>query len=242
MQKKIITIFCLIMIFLLSACGSRNASEDSSQNDNGRLVQEESADTPDTESVTEENTDTQSSNILIAYFSRVGNTDFDSNIDATTSASININGSNFIGNCEVVAEFIQEQTGGDIFFIQTEEKYPSDYRATTDQASIEQTNNARPTLISSIENMDNYDTVVLIYPNWWGTLPQPLFTFLETYDFSGKTILPICTHEGSGLGSSARDIALICPDAELLDGLAIRGSNAASSQSAIEEWLRNSGL
>ena len=77
---------------------------------------------------------------------------------------------------------------------------------------------------------------------WWGTLPQPVFTFLEEYDFSGKTILPLCTHEGSRLGRSESDIASICPDAQLLDGLSVRGSDAGSAQTEVEEWSSNSGM
>lgn len=80
------------------------------------------------------------------------------------------------------------------------------------------------------------------YPNWWGTLPQPVFTFLEEYDFSGKTILPLCTNEGSRLGQSESDIASICPDAQLLDGLSVRGSDAGSAQTEVEEWIGNSGI
>ena len=80
------------------------------------------------------------------------------------------------------------------------------------------------------------------YPNWWGTLLQPVFTFIEEYDFSGKTILPLCTHEGSGLGRSESDIASICPDAQLLEGLSVRGSDAGSAQTEVREWISNSGI
>ena len=182
------------------------------------------------------------SNILIVYFSRVGNMNFDKNIDAVTSASVNMDGSNVSGNAQLLAEMVQEMTGGDLFFIETVEKYPAEYRGTTDQAKTEQNDDARPELSSHVENMDAFDTVVLIYPNWWGTLPQPVFTFLEEYDFSGKTILPLCIHEGSKLGRSESDIASICPDAQLLDGLSVRGSDAGSAQKEVEEWISNSGI
>lgn len=129
-----------------------------------------------------------------------------------------------------------------MFFIETVEKYPAEYRGTTDQAKTEQNDDARPELSSHVENMDAYDTVILIYPNWWGTLPQPVFTFLEEYDFSGKAILPLCTHEGSRLGRSESDIEAICPDAQLLTGLSVRGSDAGSAQAEVEEWLDSSGI
>ncbi|MBD5524321.1 MAG: flavodoxin [Lachnospiraceae bacterium] len=182
------------------------------------------------------------SNILIAYFSRVGNMDFDEDIDAVTSASVNMDGSDVSGNAQLLAEMAQEVTGGDMLFIETVEKYPAEYRGTTDQAKTEQNNDARPELSSHVENMAAYNTVILIYPNWWGTLPQPVFTFLEEYDFSGKTIMPLCTHEGSRLGRSESDIASLCPGAQLLDGLSVRGSDAGSAQTEVEEWINNSGI
>lgn len=106
------------------------------------------------------------SNILIAYFSRVGNMDFDEDIDAVTSASVNMDGRNVSGNAQLLAEMAQEVTGGELFFIETVEKYPAEYRGTTDQAKTEQNDDARPELSSHVENMDVYDTIVLIFPNW----------------------------------------------------------------------------
>lgn len=184
----------------------------------------------------------EQSNILIAYFSRVGNTNWKEGVDATTSASLNVVDGEFAGNAELLAQFVQEATGGDLFLIQTVDTYPSDYRETTDKAKVEQNENARPALASHVENMDAYDTIILIYPNWWGTLPQPLFTFLEEYDFSGKTILPLCTHGGSALGRSDDDIAKICPNANMLKGLAVSGSDAASARGKVEEWINKSGV
>lgn len=182
------------------------------------------------------------SNILVAYFSRVGNTVWEDGVDAVTSASLNVVDGEFAGNAQLLAGMAKQATGGDLFLIQTVDTYPSDYRATTDQATVEQRENARPALASHVDNMDQYDTIVLIYPNWWGTLPQPLYTFLEEYDFSGKTILPLCTHEGSRMGSSESAIASICPGAKLSDGLAVRGSNARTAQSEVENWLSAAGL
>lgn len=184
----------------------------------------------------------QGSNILVAYFSRVGNTNWEDEVDAVTSASLNVMNGEYFGNAQLLADMAQQTTSGDLFLIQTEEPYPSDYRQTTDKAKEEQNDNARPALVSHVDNMDKYETIVLVYPNWWGTLPQPLFTFLEEYDFSGKTILPLCTHGGSCMGSSESDISLLCPNAMLLEGLAISGSDAASAQSDVEAWINNSGI
>ncbi len=100
---------------------------------------------------------------------------------------------------------------------------------------------ARPELISYVENMDQYDTVILIYPIWWGTLPQSVFIFLEEYDFSGKRILPLSTHEGSRMGSSDKDIAETVRDAELLEGLAVREASVEDARKAVSDWIQNMG-
>ena len=251
MKKRFTALVILAMIFTMTACGNKNDNEISQQNqpsaatddasDSSGTVRDLQDDLAETDS-TQQDDPVQGSNILVAYFSRVGNTVWEDGVDAVTSASLNVENSEFVGNAEYLARVAQEATDGDLFLIQTEETYPSDYRETTNVATEEQNDNARPALASHVENMDQYDTIVLIYPNWWGTLPQPLFTFLEEYDFSGKTILPLCTHEGSRMGRSEIAITELCPDAILLDGLAVRGSNASSAQSDVETWISNSGI
>ena len=146
------------------------------------------------------------------------------------------------GNCGVAAGMIQEATGGDLFQIITTAKYPSAYSETTDRAAEEQDADARPELATHVENMDAYDTIFLVYPNWWGTLPMPLFTFLSEYDFSGKTIIPLSTHEGSQLGRSVDDIRALCPNATMLDGLAIRGSSVNDAKEDVDKWIESLGL
>lgn len=183
------------------------------------------------------------SDILIVYFTRVGISDFEPDVDAVTSASLNLDeNGELIGNCAIAANYIHEATGGDMFQIITEQRYPSAYRATTDVAAVEQDENARPALASHVENMDAYSTIILAYPNWWGGLPMAVCAFLEEYDLSGKTIAPLCTHEGSGLGGTPRDIAGLCPESTLLDGLAIRGGRVSDAQEAIGEWLAEIGI
>jgi flavodoxin len=97
-------------------------------------------------------------------------------------------------------------------------------------------------ITGQVENMDDYDVVFLGYPNWWGTMPTPVFTFLEDYDFSGKTIVPFCTHEGSGLGHSEKDLAKMCPTATVLKGLAINGSSVGSAKNSVSKWLEKFDL
>ena len=111
-----------------------------------------------------------------------------------------------VGNTEVVAKIIQEMTAGDLFRIEPVHAYPGDYTETTEVAKQEMRTNARPKLTGHMESMAPYGVVFLGYPIWWGTMPMPVFTFLEEYDLSGKTIAPFCTHEGSGLGRSVTDI------------------------------------
>lgn len=186
-----------------------------------------------------ENVDNPSNKVLIAYFSRVGNTVWDENVDAVTSASINVVDGEFVGNTQVLAEMIQQVTDGDLFFIKTVSTYPSDYKETTNQATVEQGKNSRPALSSHVENMEQYDTVVLVYPIWWGTVPHAVMTFLEEYDFTDKTILPLCSHEGSGIEDSIEDIKKCCPNSVISDGLWIKGSDIWSAQSEVENWLKS---
>ncbi|WP_321417446.1 flavodoxin [uncultured Methanomethylovorans sp.] len=156
---------------------------------------------------------------LIAYYSREGN-------NYVSGKIVNLP----VGNTKVVADMIREITEGDVFRIDTVKSYPKDYTATTNVAKKELNENARPELTSHVENMDSYNVIFLGYPNWWGTMPMPVYTFLEEYDLSGKTIVPFCTHEGSGMGRSESDIAKHCPKATLLKGLAIHGTSVSAAK------------
>lgn len=165
---------------------------------------------------------------LIAYYSRQGNNYVGGSIVDLP-----------IGNTEVIAKKIQGLTGSDLFQIKTVKSYPEDYTETTNVAKEEKLKNARPELAEIIENIDSYDVIFIGYPNWWGTMPMAVFMFLESYDFSGKTIIPYCTHEGSGMGSSERDIKKLCPKAKVLSGLAIRGGSVNSADKDVANWLKN---
>lgn len=167
---------------------------------------------------------------LIAYYSRAGN-------NYVSGKIVNLP----VGNTKVVADMIQEITGGDVFRIDTVKPYPKDYSATTNVAKKELNENARPELSSHVENIDSYNVIFLGYPNWWGTMPMPVFTFLEKYDFSGKTIVPFCTHEGSGIGRSEKDIAKLCPKATLLKGMDVHGSRVSAAKKDVTDWLSKIG-
>lgn len=167
---------------------------------------------------------------LIAYFSRA-------NENYVSGAIRNLK----VGNTEVAARMIQQLTGAALFSIEPVQPYSPDYNQCIAQAQADQRRDARPELKAYPERMDDYDTIYLAYPNFWSTMPMAVFTFLEHFDFAGKTILPLCTHEGSGMGNSLQDIRRLCPGAKVMAGLAIRGGTVENARPAIENWLRQSG-
>lgn len=146
------------------------------------------------------------------------------------------------GNTREVAGQIHKRVGGDMLELKTAHSYPDAYRATTEQAKREQEENFRPTLTADVESVQPYNVIFIGYPNWWGTMPMALFSFLEKHDFAEKTLVPFCTHGGSALGRGPRDIARVCPNAKILDGLAVRGSDASEAQEDVDQWLRRIGL
>ena len=189
--------------------------------------------------------------VIVVYFTHEGNNVFDgdlTDVDAITSASVQRDEHNFPpqviggehkGNTQIIAEYIAEHLGADTFAIQVtdENKYPIDGYDTLDVGHQEQIDGKRPELATHIENPDDYDIIFLGSPIWWGTMPTPVFSFLEEYDFSGKTIVPFTTHDGSGLGSVKRDIKSECPRAIVLDGLAVKYSQLQSAKGAVTKWL-----
>ena len=147
-----------------------------------------------------------------------------------------------VGNTEIVAGIIKDLIPADSFKIEMKDPYSPVYMTCIEEAKKDLRAKARPELVSVPESIDEYDTVILAYPNYWGTMPMAVYTFLENFDFSGKTILPLCTNEGSGMGSSEREIKKTCPGADVKKGLPITGSAAANSKSSVERWLKANGL
>lgn len=163
---------------------------------------------------------------IIAYFSRAGGNYVRGEIKSLSK-----------GNTEIAAEIIQKLTGADLFKIEPMCAYSDDYSQCIEEAKQDKCRGARPELKTYIDSIDKYDTLYLGYPNYWGTMPMAVFTFLEKYDFTGKTIKPFCTHEGSGMGSSETDIKRICPEANIEKGLAIYGFKVKDSEPDIKSWL-----
>lgn len=164
---------------------------------------------------------------LIAYYSRADENYVNGQIKTLEK-----------GNTEIAAEIISRLTGADMFRIEQKKPYAKDYNECIAQAQADQKNDARPELVAFPDSIDEYDEIYLGYPNYWSTMPMAVFTFLEHFDFRGRTVRPFCTHEGSGLGSSVRDIQKLCPDAEVAKGLAIRGGGVLRSEKDIEKWIR----
>ena len=146
------------------------------------------------------------------------------------------------GNTELVVNQMKELIDADTFKIEMKKPYSPVYMTCIDEAKKDLHDNARPELASNIDSLDAYDKIVLAYPNYWGTFPMAVATFLEAHDFTGKTILPFCTHEGSGLGKSEGDVKKYAKGADVKKGLAITGSTAGEAKAKVSKWLQENGL
>ena len=167
------------------------------------------------------------SKTMIVYYSRTGENYWNGSIKNLEK-----------GNTETIAEMVADMTGGDLFEVETVKTYPEDYYQCIDEAKAELQRGDCPEVKAYADDLEDYDTIYVGYPNWWGTMPMVMFTFLEHYDLSGKRIIPFCTNEGSGMGGSERDLKKICKGAKVEKGLSIHGAEAAQSRSKVEAWVR----
>ena len=147
-----------------------------------------------------------------------------------------------VGNTEIVVNGMKDMIEADSFKIEMKDTYSPVYMTCIEEAKKDLREKARPELVDYPDSIDEYDTIILAYPNYWGTMPMAVFTFIERYDFSGKTILPLCTNEGSGMGHSESDIKKLIPGATVRKGLAITGSGAENAGGAVKKWLSENGL
>ena len=245
-MKKILSILlCACLLLSVTACGDVAESESAETgNSENESVQPDTSIQPDESAQTEAELEQASdetepeqsaeepvsgSNILVAYFSLTGEQYEVGVIEK--------------GNTEIVAEMIAEATGADTFKIESTEEYPTTYDGLLDVSQNEKDNS--PEISGTVDNMDGYDTIFLGYPIWWGDTPTIIKVFLQSYDFSGKTIMPLCTHGGSGLSGTDGTIRDLCPDSTVGEGLAIRGSTAQndrdSARESVTEWLSDNG-
>ena len=245
-QKKLSCLFmALALLFLLAGCANggtgnaapENVPEADSEPEAAALPdepQETDVETPDMANEDTTDTETQTgTDKLVVYFSRIGE-----------QYSVGVIEK---GNMAIVAEMVAERTGADVFEITPAvDNYPTDnYRALTDIGLQEQKDGARPAIATDVENFADYDTVFLGYPIWWGDLPMILYTFLETHDFSGKTIVPFCTHGGSQMAGTAAKIEGVVTADAVLNGLAVEGTDAQNNRDSVWEtvndWLAGLG-
>lgn len=212
MNKKIIALIVVVVVLVIAGVviyaftgnGNNTNTFHNETNSTETNTIQDNSETEDNEDTIENNTTDDGSNILVLYFSMSGNT-------------------------ETIARMIHNEVGGDLVKLETVQTYPEDYNELVDYAQEEQREDARPQLATVIDNIDQYDMIFLGYPNWWGDMPMPIYTFLDTYDLSGKTIAPFITHGGSGLSGTPNRIRNEEPNATVTEGLSIYGSRAASS-------------
>lgn len=252
MKKNFSLILAAALAVSMTACGSLSHAETSAVNN--ETVQQESIQqesiqqeqtTPETESAAAETSAeaTESSRVLITYFSRWGNTEYPADVDATTSASIVADGEQQYGTTEYVARMIQEQTGGEVHLIETAESYSADFQEVVDDNHAEMDQDALPELKDSELDMSAYDTIFIGYPIWATDAPRAVFSFLAEYDLSGKTVIPFCTHDGYGSGSSFGNIAAEVPNAAaVMEGLSIEASDVSGAETMVSQWLEKIGV
>lgn len=246
MRTKITVMILMgILAFVMTACGKSDSNVDNVIDTDNSVESESPVEMqePEDEVVSEiaasGQTGERDTNILIAYFSRVGNTDFPADVDAVSSASLVRKDGNLYGNTQYIASLIQQTTGGDLFLIETVEKYPTDYDETDEQGMIENRERTRPELASHVENMDSYDIVFLGFPNWYYDMPMAVYTFLVEYDLSGKTIIPFVTSGGGGFSNTISEIQNLQQEAEVLsDGFQATHSKINDvTLEDVQDWI-----
>ena len=224
MKRKVITMLCVCAALFAAGCSSApNAPDTGNSRENTEAADVSGNDTGEPPAVPVEN-----GKILVAYFSWADNAVLEDDVDAVSSPSVIPPGN------------VQEETGGDLFTIRVKDPYPSDWDECLERANEERSENARPELEERVENLDEYDTVFLGYPNWWYGVPMPLLTFLEENDLSGKQVFLFCSHGTGGLAQSVELITDAAPDAVISDNIfGCYEEEASSSQEEIRSWVED---
>lgn len=218
MEKRLIVgVFMLCIVCLCAACGNNVSSNMDAYSEPAQNEEQIHMEETDSDSESEVQEPVKEREILIAYFSRTGNT-------------------------KELAEEISSQTGGELFEIVPTELYPDDYYETVERFRRERDENARPAIANSVEDITRYDVIFIGYPNWGDDMPHIVYTFLEQYDFSGKTLVPFCTNGGGGFGNSIAGLNRTCPNSEITEGFECSGSRVQSESDNIAEWLVSLGL
>ena len=236
LQRFYTAALCVLVLLSLTACGGAGDPAGSAPQDSPSIPQPVQPTRPADETQPEE----VEQNILIAYFTWAENTVVEDpaavDVDATTSASVLAP-----GHVAQMAAWIQEETGGDLFSIVTTEPYSSDYDECLDRTADEKADNARPALLNLVDNMADYDVIFLGYPDWWYTCPMAIHSFLDSYDFTGKTVIPFCAHGTSGLASSVRDIEATLPGVTVLEAVGVQrpgmDTPLETARATVLDWL-----
>lgn len=220
-MKRMFSILLVIaMLFSLAACGAAEDQEAFSNfpENSSSVHEQETQETSVSETVSDtesaETGESQANNILVVYFSRADNAILADDVDAVASPSVIP-----LGNVQQLAEWVQEETGGDLFSIRVTDPYPSDWDECLARANEERGDNARPELVKNVENLEQYHTVFLGYPNWWYGVPMALLSFLEQNDLSGKDVYLFCSHGTGGLARSVEQITETAPEAVISDNV-----------------------
>ena len=222
----------------VSAQEEEESSSTEQQPEEPSSTEQQPEDSTSTEQQIEQPSNAQESGVLVAYFSWADNAVIDGEVDSVASPSVTAP-----GNVQQLAQWISERTGGDLFSIQVTEPYSSDWDACLERANQERAEDARPELTASVEQLEQYDTVFLGYPNWWYGVPMALLSFLEENDLSDKQVYLFCSHGTGGLASSVEQIDEALPDSTALSEniFDVYEEDAASSQQDILAWLEELG-
>lgn len=231
-KKGLVIILTMAVLASLTGCGNKNATDTGNTN----TVNNQS-DSSDESSKTDSSVSTDRK-VLVAYFAVAENSD----VDAVSSASVSEVNGETKGRMTALAEMIQEKTGGELFSIKTSVKYPGDGGKLIDYAQEEQDKDERPELTTHIDNLDDYNVIFVGFPTWWYDLPQVLYSFFDEYDFSGKTIIPFNSHNGSQFSGTIETIQKLEPDATVItDGFTVNERDVPDAKNDIDEWLSDLG-
>lgn len=230
MKKRIFSVFLVSSILLLSACDN-NAPEVPPERHSASVT----SDIMSTETEEQAEETVTENKVLIAYFSWAENAVQD-NIDAMTSASVKSP-----GNVSQLAQWIGNETGGDLFSIQVTEPYPADWNGCLSRANKEKSDGTHPALSETLENISEYDTIFLGYPNWWYSCPMAIFSFIDTHDLSDKNIYLFCSHGTGGLAGSVRDITAALPESAVISDnvFDVFEDDTADAKEDLQEWLND---
>lgn len=233
-MKRVLAVFLMMtLMVVMTACGNDNASRQNSGSTDTGVTEDKASVSSDSQKQT-----TADGKILIAYFTAAEN----SGVDAVSSASYSEVDGKAVGRVRALADMIQTRTGGELFSIKTSVVYPADGGKLIEYAQEEQNDKARPELTSHIDNLDDYSIIFVGYPNWWYDMPMVMYSFFDEYDFSGKTIVPFNTHNGSRFSGTIETIQELEPDATVItDGFTVNERDVADAQGDINDWLTKLG-